>query len=421
MKKFPVILLLLPILFLASCPSEPDNPNNIITGPGIDAEGTAYKYFTTNKLSAGWNLGNTLDAHNNGTGGETGWGNPAVNQTLLNGVAAKGFNLIRIPVTWGGHFGAAPDYTIASARLNRAAEVVDMAHNAGLTVIINLHHDDNYWLSIKKARDSAAEKIKVDAQFRRAWEQIAAHFKDYGEWLLFESMNEIQDGGWCWSGDFKTPTGVQAQFNILNNWNQIFTDAVRGTGGNNKNRILVIPSYATNPECTYPGGRIKDHPIPNIGGYFKLPTDSAVGRQVVTFHYYRPDNVGLGGGNGRPARSDWGTAADEKETDDAFKPFKSAYIEQGIPVIIGECGASRQLYPGNSAKEAQARDSRKKYLAHIFGTAKKYGLVPVYWDNGSFNPDKNNGECFGLFNRSTGQPNSSEYADLIQAMIDAVK
>ncbi|MDR0301126.1 MAG: glycoside hydrolase family 5 protein, partial [Treponema sp.] len=184
--------------------------------------------------------------------------------------------------------------------------------------------------------------------------------------------------------------------------------------------MLVIPSYATNPECTYPGGKIKDHPIQNIGNYFKLPTDSAEGRQVVTFHYYRPDAVGLGGGDGRPARHDWGTAADKKETEDVFKNFKTHYIDNGIPVIIGECGASKQVYT-DSAKNKQARESRKKYLAHIFATAKNNGLVPIYWDNGGNTPDQYNGECFGLFNRTTGQPKDDESRECIEAMINAVK
>ncbi|MDR2701500.1 MAG: glycoside hydrolase family 5 protein [Spirochaetaceae bacterium] len=410
-KHLPLVLIFLSLLF-ASCPSEPETFNL--------TDSTALDYFINNNLSAGWNLGNTLDAHRNGVGGETEWVGTAVNQALMNGVKAAGFNLIRIPVTWGD-FGAAPDYTIKTARLNRVAEVVNMAHTAGFTVIINIHHDDNYWLSVKKARDSASDKAQIDAQFRRVWEQIAAHFKDYDQWLMFESMNEIQDGRWGWSDDFRTANGARAQFAILNNWNQIFTDVVRSTGGNNETRFLVIPSYATIPECTYPGGRIKDHPVQRIGDNFELPVDPSPGRQVVTFHYYRPDNVGLGGGNNRPARSDWGTPQDKNTIDNDFKPFKEYFIDRNIPVIIGECGASRQVYSSDPAKQTQAHNSRKAYLAHIFGTAKKYGLVPVYWDNGSTTPDQYNGESFGLFSRTTGQANSSESRECIEAMINAIK
>ena len=49
------------------------------------------------------------------------------------------------------------------------------------------------------------------------WTQLALRFKDYGPWLMFEGFNEINDGGWGYSPDFrKDPT---RQFDILNGWN----------------------------------------------------------------------------------------------------------------------------------------------------------------------------------------------------------
>jgi len=54
----------------------------------------------------------------------------------------------------------------------------------------------------------------------------------------------------------------------------------------------------------------------------------------------------------------------------------------------------------------------------VFSTAKKYGLVPVYWDNGSI---RGGGEKFGLLDRRTGQPNSPDSETLIKLMISAVR
>jgi endoglucanase len=51
------------------------------------------------QIQAGWNLGNTLEAQC----GETAWGNPMVNQQLVNAVKAAGFNAIRIPAAWDCH------------------------------------------------------------------------------------------------------------------------------------------------------------------------------------------------------------------------------------------------------------------------------------------------------------------------------
>jgi endoglucanase len=367
---------------------------------------TAFDYFREEKIFAGWNLGNTLDSFSGSTGNETGWGNPSVNQELMNGVKAAGFDIIRIPVTWMGHIGKAPEHRIAPSRLKRVGEVVQMAHNAGLKVIINLHHDgatsnereESGWLSIGKSYRNEADYKRITDQFARVWEQIAAYFKNYGDWLMFESMNEIHDGGWGWSSAFRS--NPVKQWEIINNWNQIFTDKVRAAGGNNAERYLVIPAYCTNPKQT-------------LLDSFKLPKDSAAGRQVVTFHYYDPQEFGIEG-----RRFEWGSPADKQQTENDFAPFKPRFIDKNIPVIIGECGAVLQLYPDDPAKEEQARKSRLEYISHVFATAKKYTLVPVYWDNGGTN---GNGEKFGLFNRRTGQPNSENSAVLIRLMINAVK
>ncbi len=92
-------------------------------------------------MGAGWNLGNTLEANNNGIPSETAWGNPVVTQALIDRVRASGFKTIRIPVSYLGHIGAGPNYTVNAAWLNRIQEVVDYAHGRGLYVLINMHGD----------------------------------------------------------------------------------------------------------------------------------------------------------------------------------------------------------------------------------------------------------------------------------------
>jgi endoglucanase len=419
-KLLPVISIIFSFLMLTACKGKTEAQENKMPADQISIEQylvdnyqpeqtggkTAFDFFKEEKIYAGWNLGNTLDSFNGSTGSETAWGNPPVNQELMNGVKAAGFDLIRIPVTWMGHIGRAPDYRIAPARLNRVGEVVRMAHEAGLKVIINLHHDgstsseqqESGWLSIGKSyRDEAVYKTITD-RFTHVWEQIAAYFQNYGDWLMFEPMNEIHDGGWCWSSAFRSNPARQLE--IINNWNQIFTDTVRAAGGNNAERYLVIPAYCTNPQQT-------------LADSFILPRDSAANRQVVSFHYYDPYEFGIQG-----SRFEWGSPADKQKTDDDFAPFKPRFIDKNIPVIIGECGAVLQLYPNDSAKEGQARKSRFEYLPYIFATAKKYSLVPIYWDNGAI---IGNGEKFGLLNRMTGQPNSEDSAALIRLMINAVR
>jgi endoglucanase len=389
-----VVLALIALLLFSCFPSEEDS-----TGP-VDTtmtEGSAFEFFQKEGLVIGWNLGNSLDSFSGGKGSETAWGNPAVNQAIMNGVKDSGFNLIRIPVTWMGHIGSAPNYTISAARLNRVAEVVNLAGNAGLKVIINLHHDgatenkekEDGWLSINKSLANANDKAAITAQYRRVWEQIAEHFKDYGDWLMFEAFNELHDGGWFWDGR----SVPQNQYDLLNQWTQLFTDTVRSTGGNNERRILIIPSYCTGPEAL-------------LHANFKLPVDSAPGRQAVAFHYYRPDNFSLNGGS-----STWDTSSTRSGINNLFGKMKTSFIDKQIPVIIGETGPVQN-------QSGSGDQNRISYAAFMYGAAKANGLVPVYWDNGAFD---RGGDGFGLFNRSNGKPQSNEFKAVIDAMINAVK
>ncbi|MDR0320383.1 MAG: glycoside hydrolase family 5 protein [Treponema sp.] len=416
-KNYLFFICLIFILLLTVCKSNKDNiptvdelvriPDSVRGNELEPISGkTAFDYFRDERIFSGWNLGNSLDSYSDGLGGETTWGNASINQEIMNGVKAAGFDIIRIPVTWMGHIGNAPSHRVAAYRLKRVAEVAEMAHNAGLKVIINIHHDgstpsqgrDDGWLSISKAYKNARENERITLQFARVWEQIAVYFQNYGDWLMFEAMNEIHDGGWAYSTEFKM--FPNQQLDVLNKWNQTFLDRVRLTGGNNPNRYLIIPAYCTNPQQT-------------LASSFVLPNDRVSGKLIVTFHYYDPHEFGIEG-----RRTAWGTPADRQKVDSDFAPFKARFIDNNIPVIIGECGAVLQLYPNDAARQAQARQSRFDYIPHVFATAKKYGLVPIYWDNGSI---RGNGEKFGLFDRRTGQPNSADSTTLITMMINAVR
>ena len=84
-------------------------------------------------LGLGWNLGNQLNAVDNWSNpgqvvaSETAWGNEPATQATFDGIAAKGFKWVRIPVTWQGHVGAGPDYSIDKAWLDRVEELVGYA------------------------------------------------------------------------------------------------------------------------------------------------------------------------------------------------------------------------------------------------------------------------------------------------------
>lgn len=336
------------------------------------------------EMGAGWNLGNSLEASVDGVPSETAWNNPTVTKDLIKKVKASGFKTIRIPISYLNKIGSAPNYTVDGAWLDRIKTVVDYAHSEGLYVIINIHGDgynsvQGSWLLVN---DWNQNEIKV--KFEKVWQQISLKFKDYNDLLIFESMNEVFDG------QYGNPN--PAYYANLNVYNQIFIDTVRKTGGNNSARWLLVPGWNTNIDFT-------------AGNYgFVIPSDNFRSniipgnekRIMISAHYYSPwDFAGEENGNitqwgatsTNPAKkSNWGQ---EDYLNAQFKMMYDKFVTLGYPVIIGEFGSiDKTSHDSNNNKYREA------YAKVVTSTAKKYTLVPVYWDNGF------NGQYgFGLFNR----------------------
>lgn len=346
---------------------------NIVDG---DAQSVALQ------LGLGWNLGNQFDAHVNGVSNETCWGNDPVTQTTFNKIAEAGFTSVRIPVTWMGQFGEGPSYAINASWLDRVAEVVGYAQKAGLKAIINMHHDgadSAYWLSIKKAANSSADNESIKNMYKALWTQIAEKFKNVGSSLVFESMNEIHDGGWGW-GDNRTDNGKQ--YKILNEWNQLFVDAVRAVGGENSERYLAVTGYCADPDMTM------DH--------LEIPIDKVSNKLLIAVHYYTPYEYTLNnkytewGHTGAANKKD--SYGDEDEMKACFNKLKTKYVDNGYPVYLGEVGCVHR-------STDRAESFRKYYLEYLCKAARAYGLALLYWDNGATGAGQ---ESSGLLNHATG-------------------
>lgn len=352
-------------------------------------------------MGMGWNLGNNLDAHVNGVSSETSWGNGAATQATMNALREAGFRTVRIPVTWLGHIGGAPDYAIDADWLDRVAEVVGYAEKAGLNAIINIHHDgadSKYWLDIKSAATSTAADNAVKAQLKAMWTQIANKFADKGSFLIFEAMNEIHDGKWGYGDNKKDGK----QYAALNGWNQVVVDAIRATGGENATRWIGVPGYVTNPKLTM------EHLV--------LPTDPA-GKLMVAVHFYDPNTYTLTAeydawGHLADASkgdkvADWG---DESNVRTIFSQLNSKYVANGIPVYIGEIGCVLRATD-------RAEAFRKYYLEYVCKAAKTYGMAPIYWDNGYTVVGE---EQSGIINHATGQFINNG-ADIAAIMVNAME
>lgn len=68
--------------------------------------------------------------------------------------------------------------------------------------------------------------------------QIAEYFKDYGDYLIFETLNEVHSGNWGFGAS-------STEQDILFDWNQAALNAIRATGGNNATRFVAIPGLGS--------------------------------------------------------------------------------------------------------------------------------------------------------------------------------
>lgn len=339
-------------------------------------------------MGLGWNLGNTLEAYSQtetdftktaywgqqDLSSETCWGQYITKPELLKMIKDAGFGAIRVPVTWFNHMDI--DGNVNSAWMARVHEIVDYVINQGMYCILNVHHDTGADGSSVKSwiKADEANYTQNKARYEKLWKQIAEEFKDYDHHLLFESYNEMLDklNSWCYasmnaSGQYNESIATSA-YNAINSYAKSFVSTVRGAGGNNANRNLIINTYcASNGVGTWTT-HLKD-PLTNLN----IPEGES-NHIIFEVHAY-PDIVtkdGSGNITGDKKISDI-----KKETDDMISLLKSELVSKGAPLIIGEWGTS------NVDKAETDYDQRpalmKQFCEYFVQQCKANNIGTFYW------------------------------------------
>jgi endoglucanase len=354
--KFFVLILALPLLItLTTC--------NIMTDDEDDWEGDKFLVrdnLTTQQLidemGLGINLGNTLEAcgTSNGlgsiSGSETLWGSPKITKAMIRGYAKAGFSSLRIPVAWS--VGMKSNYKIDPVRLKRVETIVNWTIECGMVALINLHWDGGWWSRFPVNNDECM------AKFTSIWTQVSEHFKEYGDRLMFESMNEVGfDSVWNqWGGSL---ANKKRAFDIVNEMNKTFVDIVRASGGNNAKRHLLIEVYNTDVKYAF-------------DPFFIMP-DDPINRLAATVHYYTPAVFAIleADADWGKARTTWGTNADFKELNDNMDLLKNNCVDKGIPIIVGEFSAC-----GNN----KSQEMKRLYAVSVAEAVYSRGMCPMLWD-----------------------------------------
>ena len=311
-------------------------------------------------MTFGWNLGNTLDvcqADRDGDGkinehveagekvDETLWGNPKATKELFTSLKKNGVNAVRIPVTWRDHMDS--NGNIDREWMDRVQQVVDYAYSQGMYVIINVHHDGGgdpkfgAWI-IEESQKNYNTFLR---KYKNVWKQIAERFKNYSDYLIFESMNEV-------GFDTLYNKNKADAYNLINKINQDFVDIIRATGGNNAKRHLLIAGYYTDIERT-------------CDSLYKMPDDKA-GRCILSVHYYTPWDFCT-----CDIKHTWGTKSEVRQMETLIGKMKKNFVDKGIPVIIGEYAAS-----------GSDLSSCIFFIEKLNKLCSDYGIATFIWDNG---------------------------------------
>ncbi|WP_245573455.1 glycoside hydrolase family 5 protein [Marinimicrobium agarilyticum] len=323
------------------------------------------------EIRIGLNIGNTLEAY--GAQSETYWGNPEITEAFVAFTKEAGFNAIRLPVSWDQY--ADPDTAeIDPDWLARVKEVVDYCIQNDLFVIVNIHWDGG-WL---EENVTPAKQAENNDRQRAYWEQIATHLREFDDRVIFASANE--------------PNVDNAeQMAVLQSYHQTFVDTVRATGGKNAYRVLLVQGPNTDIEQTH-----------ELMG--SLPTDTHSDRMMVEIHYYSPWNY-----TGMQQDEPWGnrffywgegfhsttdtehnpTWGEEDYVDSTFALMKHQFVDNGIPVILGEYGTGvRDHLEGENLQ--LHLDGRAYYFQYLTQQALANGMLPFFWDTGSLLDRHNN-------------------------------
>lgn len=356
-------------------------------GPSTLPDGETAMEFVSH-ITMGWNLGNTLDAvpsaYSSPTQAETSWGCPMTTKAMIDFVKQQGFNLVRVPVSWGQKMDN-NTYQIDDRWMERVQEVVDYVIDNDMYCILNIHHDNEIANRPYFYPDSA--HYEQSEKFVTAvWEQVSAKFAGYDNHLIFETLNEPRLVGnnyewWIQAGNAEC---VDAMNNI-NKLNAAALDTIRRSGGNNETRFVMMPTYAASPDTA------------NLAG-MEMPNDDHL---IAEIHAYRPYSFALD----MSGTSNWNEASDAAELSSFMNALKAKYLSKNIPVIIDEFGAMNK----------NNEDVRAAWVKYYLELADSYGMPCVWWDNNAFNT---NGENFGLINRNSL---TVEYPKIMAAMVEATK
>lgn len=294
---------------------------------------TRQDYFSMKRCI---NMGNALEAEKEGSWGYT------IKEGHFRAIAAAGFDTVRIPIRWDAHTETRPPYKIDPTFFKRVNDVVGQAQEAGLGVIIDVHH---YEKLMKNVRAETPRFLAI-------WKQIATYYRTAPPNVYFEPINE----------PIAPMTMAQA--------NALYAQVLPIIRQDNPTRAVILGGDNWN----------------SIDSLNKVvfPKDPYL---VATFHDYGPYDFTHQGAtwqeNAPPLGRKWGRADDLKELAATYDIAREFQKRTGLPVLVGEFGVTDVT---NSAERARWLTIRRRSIEQT-------GMRWCAWDFAgafkSYDVDKN--------------------------------
>jgi endoglucanase len=295
--------------------------------PVGDAESSGGDVKAANrKLGRGINLGNALEAPNEGAWGVT------LKASYFQAIKEAGFDTIRLPIKWSAHARADAPYTIDPQFFARIDWAVDQALANKLNIILNVHHYE-------------AADVDPDKHVPRLaglWEQIAARYQDRPAGVYFELLNE--------------PHGKL----IEDKWNRAIPRLLKAVRKTNPDRPVIVGPAQWNA----------------IRALDKLDLPQDDPNLILTVHFYDPFQFTHQGASWAEGADKWkgrkwtGTKDERAAIRAPFEKTAAWARKRGLPVLLGEFG---------TYQEADMA-SRTRWTQCVVHEAEKLGFSWAYWE-----------------------------------------
>lgn len=343
--NLPIVLCLPLFLFFCSCEESTDTPDDHsgLHPPPLDV------HAQNQLIGRSINLGNCLEAPNEGD-----WG-LVIQEDWFPIISDAGFTGIRVPVRWSAHAEVDSPYTIDPTFLQRVDWVMDQALKNDLAVVFNIHHYEEMFT------DPVGERSRLLA----LWRQIATHYANASDSLIFELFNEPHD-------EFTAEL-----------WNAYLAEGIELIRGIDPRRTLMIGTAG------WGGLSALDDLV--------LPADSNL---IFTIHYYEPFHFTHQGAEWVDNADDWlgtawtGSLPEKAAVEAHFEQIRQWAAVHDLPVHVGEFGAYHRA----------DMDSRFHWTQWVVQVCEARDFSWAYWEFGS---------GFGAYDLEAGRWNELRHA-LIQ-------